>query len=885
MGSPPVSPDAPRAGRSIEWLWGLACLPFLAVLVYQIATSRFLCDDAFINFRYARNLMDGHGLVFNRGEYVEGFVDLLWVLELAGLWRLGLRPEVSAHVLSIALTAGTLALVVASALRLGPRSHRRLIAWLAFGLVACSTNFAVWSTSGMETRQFTFLIVLGCFLLTRTSTSLAGLLLASCVFAAAELTRPEGLLLFGCACAFCLLQDRANGQLRLRRVLSLAVPFASVVVGHYLWRHSYYGDWLPNPYHAKHVRAWYESGFNYVAAAAIELGAWLWVPLAFSFMARRATARDLTQALPFVLIVPHVLYLMRIGGDHFEYRPMDFYLPLLAVPAAAGLMQLLDWLVSTLQVDAEARRVALVRRLAVGLCVPVLVYSHGLGAASFAVAMQRQEFVEEFRSRTELDETSAPLLQFVPGLLPLCAILNPLREQLHRHLVAVPAQVHLAIGRNLVANLAAYERLPDGVFPTDAVAAANTVGVMPFYLRELSVVDIHGLTDATIARTPTTTDNRQRRMAHDRHPPPGYLRQRGVNVAVAHAATSELEALRIADFAVKVEEGVWMPLQAVDREYAQRSFPADRLAARHRVDSHKATANQLLLDGKAYDGIRLLATFEPDDAGLTWTCKGDAAVRPTRQLLMGGIGARQLSTEGDQESTEGEGSARSSEFVAEAGTMLVLFLAGQRELGVAMNLCRGGDVVRSFRPAALDHLHPVVCPLDAWTGQALHLEVSDRGAGWLVLDHVLLVQNGSAPRAALSVAWSGRQDPLSGILQIAPLHSVHGRAVSGTTTITVTNPLPCPTRLAIELVEGPVDACLLCGPWLLGEGSGIVQEIPAGATAQMHAYLWTGEGTEGTAVEQQTFTVRFRVHGVLRDQLVAPEVMVLECPLQWEERN
>ena len=25
-------------------------------------------------------------------------------------------------------------------------------------------------------------------------------------------------------------------------------------------------------------------------------------------------------------------YLLPIGGDHFEYRPLDFYWPLLAVP-------------------------------------------------------------------------------------------------------------------------------------------------------------------------------------------------------------------------------------------------------------------------------------------------------------------------------------------------------------------------------------------------------------------------------------------------------------------------------------------------------------------------------------------------------------------------
>ena len=32
----------------------------------------WLCDDAFISFRYADNLVAGDGLVFNAGERVEG---------------------------------------------------------------------------------------------------------------------------------------------------------------------------------------------------------------------------------------------------------------------------------------------------------------------------------------------------------------------------------------------------------------------------------------------------------------------------------------------------------------------------------------------------------------------------------------------------------------------------------------------------------------------------------------------------------------------------------------------------------------------------------------------------------------------------------------------
>ncbi len=43
----------------------LIFLPWLALLGWLAEVSWFLTDDAFISFRYARNLLEDHGLVFN----------------------------------------------------------------------------------------------------------------------------------------------------------------------------------------------------------------------------------------------------------------------------------------------------------------------------------------------------------------------------------------------------------------------------------------------------------------------------------------------------------------------------------------------------------------------------------------------------------------------------------------------------------------------------------------------------------------------------------------------------------------------------------------------------------------------------------------------------
>ena len=215
---------------------------------------------------------------------------------------------------------------------------------MALGLLCSSATFAVWTSGGgLETRQFTFFIVAAVVLLMVHGKKSWGLLAASLSLAAAELTRPEGLML--AACCF--------GWFAVQRVVSEPKNklqtgpgpdscwlrlFSSLVAAHFLFRYAYYGEWLPNTYYAKHVRPWYESGFRYLWAAALETGLYILLPLAFlALRTRWRMAQDGTYALALLCVAAHMAYLLPIGGDHFEFRPLDFYWPLLAVPAAEGI--------------------------------------------------------------------------------------------------------------------------------------------------------------------------------------------------------------------------------------------------------------------------------------------------------------------------------------------------------------------------------------------------------------------------------------------------------------------------------------------------------------------------------------------------------------------
>ena len=612
-----------------------ACAPWLAMLVWIAAISWFLTEDAFISFRYARNLLEGHGLVFNVGERVEGYSNFLWTIELAAVWRVfGIPPEDAAPWLSVAFTAATLAAMAWWIARLPNLQHRRLVMWMSLGLVCSSATFAVWTSGGgLETRQFTFFIVLAVVLLT-THRSRPGLLAASTSLALASLTRPEGPLIAMSCFAWYALQsilslkrtpvDQAEenppspaaltgafvahllarirsiaARIDWRDLLCLIAPFAVIVGAHLLFRYTYYGEWLPNTYYAKYVRPWYDMGILYLASAFLETGLYLLLPLAGTGVWDRWRARrgDLSFALPLLCILSHMRYLMRIGGDIFEYRPMDFYWPLLAVPASVGIV----WLGC-----AIARRARDVRAFAWGrrviasssvcallLFVPVVIYSNGLLLYRGAVL-----------PGSPLIAGSVSWLLAVPGVPALVDASNVLRRSLFAHNIA-SSVIWRTYANNRLENYQPYERAWRGVLPDDAVMVTGSVGVLPYYLPDLTIVDNYGLTDKTVARSPFTRVGK-RRLAHERIPPPGYLEERSVNITIYPSQTSADDALVQASYAVQVGVGpdLWMPFDTHDHQWAYANFAQRGLQTR-RIDLNALVGDSQPIIRSRYNVYRI----------------------------------------------------------------------------------------------------------------------------------------------------------------------------------------------------------------------------------------------------------------------------------------
>ena len=625
------------------------------LLGWLASIAWFLTDDAFISFRYVRNLLEGHGLVFNPGEYVEGYTNFLWVLELAALWGVfGLRPEQAAPWLSVAYTAGTLAAMLWWAARTPRLRHRKLVAWMALGLVCSSATFAVWTSGGgLETRQFTFFIVLAVVCLGLYRHRRGGLLAASLSLAAAAGTRPEGLLIAVCcfgwsaASHIAVAQRLRPTQQELRGFAYLVTPFVVLVAAHFLFRYAYYGEWLPNTYYAKHIGHWYEAGFRYLSAAALETGLYLLAPLAFAGLCVRwKSERDAIHALPLVCIAAHLAYIMRIGGDHFEYRPLDFYWPLLALPAAVGIVSIgeraRDWLRS-LRARPSGERGA--PAAAIALFFTVLFFAN--------VVQNTWLYLEGgAATRRPVLDIVVGLGLLVPGVQPLLAIVNDLNQGLYRQFVGLKAGSHGRFAERRIRDWSPYEGMDREVVPDDAVMAMGAIGIPAYYVPALTVVDIYGLTDARVARHPVATDNEDRIMAHDRRPPLGYFDERGVNFKIHAPAEDALEALARASHAARIGPNLWMPFDAYDPGWAEDRFSGRDLRAAN--DS---------------PGIRVLSSFEEGWGG--WQSSGDGikvhttSERYPRALpVTGYAGRRYLTSSHPRKKHAATGAARSPVFLS-----------------------------------------------------------------------------------------------------------------------------------------------------------------------------------------------------------------------------
>jgi len=338
----PTSRGADRA----TWVAWLLVLLALVWAGWGAGSAWWTTDDAFISFRYARNLVDGAGLVFNPGERVEGYTNPLWTVWAALGLRLGFSAENWANAWGLAAYLATIALLGWNSLALArTRTHAGLLLPLAAIGAALHREWQIFAVSGLETAAFTFLLLAGFLAVAWAHERPALAALGGALFALAALTRHDGLL----PAAFAGLYLLIGSERRWSSAVSYAVPFLALWGPATLWRISYYGDFFPNSYYAKSAYlAWYGQGLRYVQLYLEKYWALALGPLLLAAVVALRRAGPLLERLAPVsverrqlllgtaLAAAYVFYVVRVGGDFMFARFLVPVTPFLLILFESG---------------------------------------------------------------------------------------------------------------------------------------------------------------------------------------------------------------------------------------------------------------------------------------------------------------------------------------------------------------------------------------------------------------------------------------------------------------------------------------------------------------------------------------------------------------------
>jgi hypothetical protein len=448
-----------------------------------------LFDDAHISFRYAKNFVDGHGLVWNVGERVEGYTNFLWTILIAFfMWFFQVDAPWIGLVLSLVAFAANLVVIARLSSTLA-RDLRPGAVTLPFAalLLAVQDTFSEYGTTGLETGFASLLVNIGVLLLVEKTSARATF--AALVLILAVLTRPDHSLFYAVGSLVVLLSHigsvfgarregvRAMWRAGVDVMAAYAAPFTIYLV-YLAWKFSFYGSIVPNTYYTKSANlSYWSQGEIYGRVFLLQSHFWVVLPVflvvvPFAFRASDKTRRFVLFALPST--IAYIIYVWKIGGDFMHGR---FYVTLLPLVVVGAL----------LAPEVLPRR-AVVARLTPGVALASLVFVLG-NALPFFVDGNGYRKVRWYIVAERL---FYPVKQFAP----------------------------LIVDHDMEAAGRAFGALADkGIRPTIATTGIGLVG----YHSNLELIDLMGLTDATVAHTKL---HGRSRPGHEKRAPHEYLVKR-----------------------------------------------------------------------------------------------------------------------------------------------------------------------------------------------------------------------------------------------------------------------------------------------------------------------------------------------------------------------
>ena len=335
------SSRAARVGRVASAAPLCAALAFYVVF---IARSSFrmekqqtftLFDDAMISLTYARNLAEGHGLVWMPdGSPVESYTNFLWTLLMAVPHWGGLPDRLTALPV---MAAGAVLLVATSvlAMQIARRLSRLPVTpALAGAATAFSYPLLFWTLRGLEVGLVACLVTAACLLALRLfeRPSARDRVLLCLALAAAVLTRTDAVVLVAVVLGFLALHPGSGW----RDARAGALVVVATLAAHTAFRVSYYGAALPNTYYLKMAgHPLFERLARGVPALWDLVSSTLWASagLCLALLLVKRSSLGRAEGLLLTVVAAALAYSAYVGGDVWEYADFANRFVAVALPA------------------------------------------------------------------------------------------------------------------------------------------------------------------------------------------------------------------------------------------------------------------------------------------------------------------------------------------------------------------------------------------------------------------------------------------------------------------------------------------------------------------------------------------------------------------------
>jgi arabinofuranosyltransferase len=297
-------------------------LSIAVILAYTWYISPLASDHAMISYRYSQRLLNGDGLTWNDGEFVEGYSNLLWVLIVAtgGL----VQPDLLLVGWVVGVTANICALLALFwTFRRTPGGAPLFAVLSGLLVLSLSTAFKYWGVGGLETPLVGAILAWALATIYRMEPGTWNWVCPSLLLGLLAITRVDGILFSAGIAIALVLRDGFNRTTTQLVARLLAFPFI-FLCAQVAFRLAYYGTFVPNTAHAKlafTIERVMHGGL-YLAKGALVNIVPLMVILVTILLLWRSQQREMLRR-SLLFLIPGLVWLAYvgvIGGDFFLFQ-------------------------------------------------------------------------------------------------------------------------------------------------------------------------------------------------------------------------------------------------------------------------------------------------------------------------------------------------------------------------------------------------------------------------------------------------------------------------------------------------------------------------------------------------------------------------------------